>query len=326
MSDVQWPISNVQDLPADNAGTDAILLAEGCTKDHGSALTTGAIPISPYPRPELPTWATCPPNNIASVALIKPHDCTPLHFVMMSDIRNRHGEALTSQKRRKLSHRYRGNLLYMSRSHANPIARQSIIQNRPVKIKLAGHSPEYDVSLGLLQKHSAYFAKAFDSATGMKEAVEGRIELRDEQTTSETLETFIYWLNEHVIQLPDGSESITDSNLLNFVDVYNFADLYDTRELRNDVVRAYLSTCREDYQLATFGQALHKLRNTSKFYDAILRSSESSLNLGDELTTSTVCSEFPRDAIKVLILRYAAWTLRPFNQAELHLFLEHTED
>lgn len=228
-----------------------------------------------------------------------------------------------SQKKRKLGHRYGDSPLNWSKQLLTEMTiRQSIVENRQVKIKLADHSPDYDVSLGLLRKHSAFFAKAFDS--DMKESVEGRVELHD--VTSEVLETFIYWLNEHVVQLPDGSESVTDSNLLNFVDVYNFADLYDTRGLRNDVVKAYISTCRTTYSLATFGQALHKLRSTSKFYDAILRSSESKLKLSDESTTSTICSEFPRDAIKVLVLRHATSTLRPFKREDLDLFIEATED
>lgn len=160
----------------------------------------------------------------------------------------------------------------------------------------------------------------------MKEAVEGRIELHDEDTTSETLETFIYWLNEHVIQLPDGSESITNDNLLKYVEIYNFADLYDTRELRNAVVSAFCHSNRMDYTLDTFGQALHKLRSTSKFYDAIMRSSQGNLNLSDEPTASIVCAEFPRDAIKVLMMKLAKNTLQPFYREDIKSLLEPTED
>lgn len=241
----------------------------------------------------------------------------------MSNNQNQIKQDGVSQKKRKLNHRY---------DHISPVGskplltgtdtRQSIIENRQVKIKLAGHSPDYDVSLSLLQKHSDFFAKTFK--VNMKESTEGCVELRD--VTSEVLETFIYWLNEHVIQLPDGSESITDSNLLDFVDVYNFADLYDTRELRNAVITLFLSTWRTDYTLATLGRALHRLRSTSKFYEAILRSSEFRLDLADESVTLIICSEFPQDAMKDLIVKYARRSLRYLDPTRAEMFLESAED
>lgn len=145
----------------------------------------------------------------------------------------------------------------------------------------------------------------------MKESIEGCIELPD--VSSDILEIYIYWIYNRVIVLPDGSDSenLHSGNLLTFVDLYVFADLYDTRELRNDIVKATLectSSDMLDYEVV--GQALHKLPQKSKLYALLLMDMQSpgGLDLTDEYSCEQLSMHFPREAIRVLIYAHTSGT------------------
>lgn len=200
------------------------------------------------------------------------------------------------------------------------------MEGRQVKIKLAGSTNEYEVNLGLLRKHSAFFRKAFDESIGMKEAMEGCIELQD--VSSEMLQTYLYWLYDRTILLPDGSDSqdMDSSNYFTFIELYNFADLYDTCGLRNDIVRAfmrYLERVGMDYK--SVGATLRKLPRSSKFYAMLLAHVQMDLDLHLEDHCEAISRYFPREAIRILIHAFVTNTMRGYGQTEGKEWLEKVE-
>lgn len=200
------------------------------------------------------------------------------------------------------------------------------MKGRLVKIKLAGSSKEYEVNLGLLRKHSAFFRKAFDKDTGMKEAIEGCIELQD--VTSEMVQTYIYWLYDRTILLPDGSESedMSESNFLTFPELYVFADIYDTRALRNDIVEAFIPFIEEKgLTTESYGAALRKLPQTSKLYGLILCHFQSSLDLHNPGHCEALAKCFPREVIGTVTYQYVTEQWLGYECTEDKDWLEEME-
>lgn len=60
----------------------------------------------------------------------------------------------------------------------------------------------------------------------MKKGLSNCVELHD--APIHTVDTFVYWLHTHVILLEDGSDMMTDDNIDSVVNLYLFADIYDT--------------------------------------------------------------------------------------------------
>lgn len=172
------------------------------------------------------------------------------------------------------------------------------LANDTVILKIAGKTQEYHVNKPLLCEKSAFFAKAFQEH-GMKESAEGRIELHDVKLL--TLEAFIYWVYTGIIQLPDGSELIAFDTFHLVVRLYNFADVYDTFDLRNDIVSKIYNQ-RPTSKLLTFrsgGWALKLLRHGSKLYSLLLDFCLAS-NIPDEPTVKIVYQDFPQEAAEML--------------------------
>lgn len=155
----------------------------------------------------------------------------------------------------------------------------------------------------------------------MKESVEGCVELHDAKIA--TLESFIYWVNEHVIQLADGSEAITKGNLSKFVELYNFADFYDTRELRNDILKEFCcNTPKLELEYEQIGKTLYLLRPNSSLYKALLAVAHCGLDLKKDYVISEICDHFPSDAIKVLIKNFTTKQLKAASLTGYDLFAE----
>lgn len=156
----------------------------------------------------------------------------------------------------------------------------------------------------------------------MKESVDGRIELHE--VTQSVLEAFISWVYTGDIQLPDGSEKISNKTFPLVVQLYNFADVYDTIDLRNEIVsKIFLRSFGEDsWSLEKAGEALRLLRRGSKLYRWIL-----DLAVGTRLKTEAyitiVCRDFPREAVEAIFANCVFKTFKGFG--ELKDYLESDE-
>lgn len=139
----------------------------------------------------------------------------------------------------------------------------------------------------------------------MKESRLGCVELHD--ADRDILETCIYWLYTNMIQLPDRSDTITSDNSSLFVDLYLFAECYGTRELRNSVVQTVLEQVNPKkpwLKHEVLGDALHKLRCSSKSYGLLLALLKLDIQTIFKTDATGICTYYPRDTPAVLVEEY----------------------
>lgn len=193
------------------------------------------------------------------------------------------------------------------------------LANDTVILKIAGHLPEYHVNKPLLCEKSAFFAKAFQQG-GMKESVNGRIELHD--IAQSVLQVFICWVYTGDIQFLDGSELISHNNFPFLVQLYKFADVYDTLNLRNDIVKKYYGQERNrsnaSLTVGSTGRALQALRQGSKLYSLILDLMLLS-SIKDGETVKKICRQFPLEAVEVLFTNCVLKTFKGVGPMENYL-------
>lgn len=82
----------------------------------------------------------------------------------------------------------------------------------------------------LLCHHSKYFDKAFSFDSGL-ESLSNSIVLED--VTESTFQSFVNWLHLREITFDNGETDVTVSNIKEAVELFIFADKYDTKKLRN---------------------------------------------------------------------------------------------
>lgn len=174
---------------------------------------------------------------------------------------------------------------------------------------------------------SAFFKKTL-ADFGMKESRLNCVQLHD--VGKDTLETFLYWIHTREILFADGSETVTCINFTSFVDLYLFADCYDTRELRNSVVKAIYQKAKllqASLSHKVLGDVLHKLRPSSRLFMLLTTLVSSDLGVTLRAHASNICEYYPKEALGEIIVHLVdqgSWfpNTQCFSSPTLNTYLE----
>jgi hypothetical protein len=123
----------------------------------------------------------------------------------------------------------------------------------------------------VLCHNSTYFKAAFNGS--FKEARTGELTLTDAEPAHFT--TFLNWAYTGIIELEDGSTSIKSENLDEFISLYLFADKYDSKTFREQILNSIIhwvdsmdviSRGMNMPQLADFARVFNSLPENSPLY------------------------------------------------------------